>query len=165
MLKIVAWSYNCLKRIIIIINSLKPYNCMQKNDSYYLVGIIIWNHVIMNINILWYVQKTMTKEWKEKSYKEEKKTITKKWGGKIREKKSKKKEENNTKRITNPFRYFPPFCVCVCVCVCVFSSTTDHLSRFHCAVCFLSRCSLTKRDRKKNFFFRTRDVRLDFKLF
>ena len=44
---LVTWSYNCLLRIIISSN-LKPYNCMQTNNSYW-IEIITWNHTIISI--------------------------------------------------------------------------------------------------------------------
>ena len=43
-LRIVSLSYKCLLRIII--SYLKPYNCMQTNEYYY-IEIITWNHITM----------------------------------------------------------------------------------------------------------------------
>ena len=48
-LKIVTWRYHCLLRIIIIY--LKPYYCLKTNE-YYLIEIITWNHMIINVIIL-----------------------------------------------------------------------------------------------------------------
>ena len=49
-LRIITWNYNYILTIIIIINCLKPYNCVQTND-YYWIEIITWNHIIINIRL------------------------------------------------------------------------------------------------------------------
>ena len=46
-LRIVTWSYNYLFRIII--SYLELYNCVQTNDYYYQIEIIIWIHIIICI--------------------------------------------------------------------------------------------------------------------
>ena len=52
LLRIFTWSYNCFIRIIII-SYLKPYNCVQTNN-YYFIDIITWNFVTISIRQEYY---------------------------------------------------------------------------------------------------------------